>query len=63
MIRQLGKPTVFLTNSASEYRWSDLLRVLHKLEKRSEFVGEGDPAVELSADVRTTLVNEDPVTC
>ena len=63
MIRQLGKPTVFLTTSASEYRWSDLIRVMHKLEKGSEFVGEGDPAVELSADVRTTLVNEDPVTC
>jgi len=28
-----------------------------------EFVGDGDPAVELSADMRSTLVNEDPVTC
>jgi len=29
MIRQLGKPTIFLTMSTSEYRWSDLLRLLY----------------------------------
>jgi len=63
MIRQLGKPTLFLTMSASEYRWSDLLRLLYRLETGKEFLGDGDPAVEPSADMRTTLVKEDPVTC
>ena len=63
MIRQLGKPTLFLTTSASEYRCSDLLRLLYILETGKEFVGDGDPAVELSAYMRKTLVNEDPVTC
>lgn len=63
MIRQLGKPTIFLTLSASEYSWSDLLRILHKLEVGKEWAGEGDPATSMSTDLRTTLVNEDPVTC
>ena len=31
MIRQLGKPTMFLTLSANELRWPNLLQILHKL--------------------------------
>ena len=30
MIRQLGKPTLFLTLSANEVRWPNLLRTLHR---------------------------------
>lgn len=63
MIRQLEKPTIFLTLSASEYSWSDILRILHKLKVGKEWAGEGDPATSMSTDLRTTLVNEDPVTC
>ncbi|XP_014260385.2 uncharacterized protein LOC106673013 [Cimex lectularius] len=63
MIRQLGKPTIFLTLSANEYSWSDLLRLLYRLEMGKEWAGEGDPATSMSSDLRTTLVNEDPVTC
>lgn len=63
MIRQLGKPTIFLTLSASEYGWSDLLRLLYRLEMGKEWKGEEDPATSMSSDLRTTLVNEDPVTC
>jgi hypothetical protein len=63
MIRQLGKPTLFLTLSANEYSWPDLLRILYRLEKGREWTGEGDPVTSMSSDLRTTLVNEDPVTC
>lgn len=34
MIRQLGKPTVFLTSSASEYEWNDLLHLLYRLKNK-----------------------------
>lgn len=63
MIRQLGKPTIFLTLSANEYSWSDLLRLLYKLEMGKEWNGEDNPATSMGSDLRTTLVNEDPVTC
>lgn len=62
MMRQLGKPTFFLTLSASEYRWSQLLTILYRLRYGKDYEG-GDPAVEMSSDMRTDLVNEDPVTC
>ena len=62
MIRQLGKPTMFLTLSANEIRWPELLKILHKLtgENTTELT---DPMQQLSALQRATLVNEDPVTC
>jgi hypothetical protein len=62
MIRQLGKPMVFLTLSASEYRWPDLLKILYKLREGKEYEGT-NPAVELGANRRSDLENEDPVTC
>lgn len=63
MIRQLGKPTVFLTISASEYRWSDLLCILYRLEHGNEWNGKGDAAMGMNFELCTSLVNEDPVTC
>ena len=36
MIRQFGKPTVFLTVSANEIGWTDLLQLLYKLKKKTE---------------------------
>lgn len=59
MIRQLGKPTIFLTMSASEYIWANLLNTLYKLKHGKTFLG--NIMTDLSADERTTLVNEDPV--
>lgn len=61
MIRQLGKPTMFLTLSASEPRWPELLKILYKLKNGEEL--EGDPLETLNSLQRCTLVNEDPVTC
>ena len=63
MIRQLGKPTMFLTLSADEPRWPNLLVALHKLSSDYDDTELADPLQELSALQRATLVNEDPVTC
>ena len=63
MIRQLGKPTMFLTLSASETQWDELLKVLHKLSSDYDDIELTDPLRELSALQKAKLVNEDPVTC
>lgn len=63
MIRQLGKPTMFLTLSASETRWEHLLRILYKLSSKNNGTELTDIMEQLSALERATLVNEDPVTC
>jgi hypothetical protein len=58
MIRQLGKPTIFLTLSASEVHSSHLLQILCKLQGET---GVTDPLKELNAIRQSQLVNEDPV--
>nr|XP_029710162.1 uncharacterized protein LOC115256057 [Aedes albopictus] len=63
MIRQLGKPTMFLTLSASETQWPLLLKQLHKLSSEYNGIALTDPLQELSALQRATLVNDDAVTC
>ena len=59
MIRQLGKPTAFLTVSANEIRWPKLICILHRLNDYYKDVNVED----LTRSMRSTLVNEDPVTC
>ena len=61
MIRQLGKPTIFLTLSAGEKFWPELLQALQK----SSF---GRPisireAYMLSENEKNMLIKNDPVTC
>lgn len=63
MIRQLGKPTMFLTLSASETQWPLLLKQLHKLSSDYSGIDLTDPLQELNAQQRATLVNDDAVTC
>jgi hypothetical protein len=60
MVRQLGKPAMFLTMSASEVRWPHLLQILCKLQIES---GVTVSLKELDAIRRSRLVNEYPVTC
>jgi hypothetical protein len=60
MIRQLGKPTIFLMLSTPEVRLSHLLQILCKLQGET---GVTDPLKELNAIRRSQLVKEDPVTC
>lgn len=62
MIRQLGKPTVFLTMSASEVHWKRLISLLEKLRV------QGNPELQRSIDDlrlidASDLVNNDPVVC
>lgn len=59
MLRQLGKPTVFLTLSANEVRWMVLLRLLLKLSNKYP----GKEAENLNTSERCNLVSDDPVTC
>lgn len=63
MIRQLGKPTMFLTMSANETHWPHLLTVLYKLSEGCDKLGVTAIMQKLSALQRATLVSEDPVTC
>ena len=59
MMRQLGKPTMFLTLSASEYQWPGLLNKLYELRHGQKYDGD---IMKLKAFKRAELVNEDPVT-
>ncbi|XP_062538323.1 uncharacterized protein LOC134206608 [Armigeres subalbatus] len=63
MMRQLGKPTMFLTLSANEMKWPHLLKLLHRLSEGYNGSDLTDPMQELTALQRATLVNDDPVTC
>ena len=60
MIRQLGKPTMFLTISANETRWPLLLSILHRLSDDYNDVANVE---DLTRCMRSHLVIEDPVTC
>ncbi|GFV40607.1 serine--tRNA ligase [Trichonephila clavipes] len=59
MIRQLGKPTVFLTMSANEIGWTGLLQLLYKFGREIS----KEVAAQLKCIEKSTLVNEDAVTC
>lgn len=61
MIRQYGKPTVFFTISANEIGWPKLLQLLHNLKNNSEISVED--AAALNFIEKSTLINEDAVTC
>ncbi|GFW22575.1 ATP-dependent DNA helicase [Trichonephila clavipes] len=62
MIRQLGKPTIFLTLSANEIGWTDLIQILYTL-KHSGVEISTEAAENLHYLEKTTLINEDAVTC
>lgn len=62
MMRQLGKPTMFLTISANKIGWPHILKLLHKLKNNGEILT--DEQIEaLNYFQKTTLVNEDAVSC
>ncbi|XP_024085470.1 uncharacterized protein LOC106661425 isoform X2 [Cimex lectularius] len=61
MIRQLGKPTVFFTISANEIGWLDLLQLLYKLKTHDHITKEEISRLHYMA--KSTLINEDAVTC
>lgn len=62
MLRQLGKPTIFLTFSANEIQWPHLLSTLHRLESHIHISRE-EILSHLTPLQKADLINNDPVTC
>ena len=61
MIRQLSLPTWFMSLSAADTRWTDLLKMLAKLNDGIEY---SEKELEhLTWQEKTKLVQKDPVTC
>ena len=61
MIRQLSLPTWFMSLSAADTRWTDLLKMLAKLNDGIEY---SEKEIEtLTWQEKTKLVQKDPVTC
>ena len=61
MIRQLGCPTFFLTLSAAETKWPELLRILKEILDDVKL--PTDAVLELQWNERAELIRRDPVTC
>ena len=62
MIRQLGIPTLFLSFSANDLNWLDLIVTLGKLVDHKDYSEEAKDG-SLSWETRSRLVQSDPVTC
>ena len=61
MIRQKGKCAFFITFSAAETKWIELLVMLMKIVKGVEITE--DQAGELTYEEKAELIRADPVTC
>ena len=61
MIRRLSLPAWFMSLSAADTRWTDLLKMLAKLNNGVDYT---DKDIEgLTWQEKTKLVQKDPVTC
>ncbi|OXA55077.1 ATP-dependent DNA helicase PIF1 [Folsomia candida] len=61
MIRQLGLPTFFITTSAAETKWPELISMLHT---RKYGTGLTDEEVSnLTFDAKAGLIRNDPIGC
>ncbi|XP_061173328.1 uncharacterized protein LOC133182501 [Saccostrea echinata] len=61
MIRQLGLPTWFMSFSAADTRWNDLIRALGVLNDDREYT---DSEIEsMTWTEKSKLVQKDPITC
>ena len=61
MIRQLSLPTWFMSLSAADTRWTDLLKMLAKLNNGVDYTDKDIKG--LTWQEKTKLVQKDPVTC
>ncbi|KAJ8048295.1 hypothetical protein HOLleu_00548 [Holothuria leucospilota] len=61
MIRQLGYPTYFVSLSAADTRWLDLIRVLGKQIDNKCYSDE--ELTNMDWSTKTRLIKSDPVTC
>ena len=62
MIRQLGIPTLFMSFSANDLNWADLIVTLGKIVDNQDY-SEDLKNNTLSWQTRSRLVQSDPVTC
>ena len=60
-IRQLGIPTFFVSLSAADTRWKELLQCLGKIVDKKTYTLE--EIENMTFDHKTRLINSDPVTC
>lgn len=61
MIRQLGLPTWFMSLSAADTRWNDLIRALGVLNDGKEYTDEEIDSMTWFE--KSKLVQKDPITC
>ncbi|XP_062614811.1 uncharacterized protein LOC134276593 [Saccostrea cucullata] len=61
MIRQLGLPTWFMSLSAADTRWNDLIRALGVLNDGKEYTDE--EINNMTWFEKSKLVQKDPITC
>ncbi|XP_062599574.1 uncharacterized protein LOC134261132 [Saccostrea cucullata] len=61
MIRQLGLPTWFMSLSAADTRWNDLIRALGVLNDGKEYTDE--EIDNMTWYEKSKLVQKDPITC
>lgn len=61
MLRQLGVPTFFITLSAAESHWPELLVILMKTVHGRDINEEA--ATQLTSLEKASLIRSDPVTC
>ena len=62
MIRQFGLPTLFISLSANDLHWPELIIALGKLVDNKDYTEEVESKT-LSWETRSRLVQSDPVTC
>ena len=62
MIRQLGLPTWFISLSAADTKWHDLIVMLGKLNEKKDYTNDLLDG-KMDWDHVTKLVSSDPVTC
>lgn len=61
MIRQFGLPTWFMSFSAADTRWNDLIRVLGVLNDQKKYT---DADIEsMTWAEKSKLIQKDPITC
>lgn len=61
MIRQLGLPTWFMSFSAADTRWNDLIRALEVLNDHKEYTHADIESMTWAE--KTKLIQKDPITC
>ena len=61
MMCQLGNPTWFCSFSASETRWTHLLKMLGKIVEEKDYTDE--EIKQMTWEQKSQLIQKDPVTC